>query len=181
MPDGLKRLHHSGQAHFITFSCYHRLPLLSQMHMEDEFLCALEEVRRRFNLRLRLCRHAGTRSLADKRANRRFTSKVGWTLEDEGLDSCAEAGTADRWRYALLAGQILRPQRAQSCRLPDSASLYSSEPGQAGLVPLAGIVAVVELPCLGPGRGRVGRSGVRDGSGAARDRASYAVGVARVG
>ena len=48
MPSGLKRLHHSGQAHFLTFSCYHRLPLLAEMHMEDAFLVALEQVRRRF-------------------------------------------------------------------------------------------------------------------------------------
>jgi putative transposase len=47
MPDGLVRLHHSGQAHFLTFSCYHRLPLLAQMHMEGGFLRALELVRRR--------------------------------------------------------------------------------------------------------------------------------------
>lgn len=50
MPDGLKRLHRSGQAHFLTFSCYHRLPLLAQMHMEDAFLLALEQTRRRFDL-----------------------------------------------------------------------------------------------------------------------------------
>jgi putative transposase len=50
MPDGLVRLHHSGQAHFLTFSCFHRLPLLAQMRMEDGFLCALEQVRRRFRM-----------------------------------------------------------------------------------------------------------------------------------
>jgi putative transposase len=50
MPDGLIRLHHSGQAHFLTFSCYHRLPLMAQMHMEDAFLQALEHVRRRFQM-----------------------------------------------------------------------------------------------------------------------------------
>jgi len=48
MPDGLKRLHHSGQSHFLTFSCYHRLPLLAQMRMQDAFLESLEQVRRRF-------------------------------------------------------------------------------------------------------------------------------------
>jgi putative transposase len=48
MPEGLKRLHHSGQAHFLTFSCYHRLPLLKTMHMEEAFLLALEQTRRRF-------------------------------------------------------------------------------------------------------------------------------------
>ena len=52
MPSGLKRLHHSGQAHFLTFSCYHRLPLLAEMHMEGVFLAALEQVRRRFGFRV---------------------------------------------------------------------------------------------------------------------------------
>jgi len=47
MPEGLSRLHRSGQAHFLTFSCYHRLPLLREMHMEDAFLLALEQARRR--------------------------------------------------------------------------------------------------------------------------------------
>ena len=52
MPDGLKRLHHSGQAHFLTFSCYHRRPLLAEMHMEEAFLRVLEMVRRRFAMRV---------------------------------------------------------------------------------------------------------------------------------
>jgi putative transposase len=52
MPEGLKRLHHSGQAHFITFSCYRREPLLARMQMEEDFLRALEQVRRRFQLRV---------------------------------------------------------------------------------------------------------------------------------
>jgi putative transposase len=52
MPDGLKRLHHSGQSHFLTFSCYHRLPLLAQMRMQDAFLQALEQTRRRFQMRV---------------------------------------------------------------------------------------------------------------------------------
>jgi putative transposase len=52
MPDGLKRLHQSGQSHFLTFSCHHRQPLLAQMHMEDAFLVALEQVRRRFGMRI---------------------------------------------------------------------------------------------------------------------------------
>ena len=52
MPDGLRRLHHSGQSHFLTFSCYHRLPLLAQLHMQDAFLLALEQTRRRFQMRI---------------------------------------------------------------------------------------------------------------------------------
>ena len=52
MPAGLKRLHHSGQSHFLTFSCYHRLPRLAQMQMQDAFLVALEQARRRFAMRV---------------------------------------------------------------------------------------------------------------------------------
>jgi putative transposase len=52
MPDGLKRLHHSGQAHFLTFSCYHRLPLFAEMQMENAFLGVLEQIRCRFEMRV---------------------------------------------------------------------------------------------------------------------------------
>jgi putative transposase len=52
MPDGLKRLHNSEQSHFLTFSCYHRLPLLAQMQMQSAFLVALEQTRRRFQMRI---------------------------------------------------------------------------------------------------------------------------------
>lgn len=52
MPDGLRRLHHSGQPHFLTFSCFHRLPLLAQMEMQNAFLLALEQTRRRFQMRV---------------------------------------------------------------------------------------------------------------------------------
>lgn len=48
MPATLKRLHHSGQSHFLTFSCYHRQPLLARMEMQESFLQALENVRVRF-------------------------------------------------------------------------------------------------------------------------------------
>ena len=52
MPDGLSRLHSSGQSHFLTFSCYHRLPLLERMHMQSPFLSVLEQARVRFGMRV---------------------------------------------------------------------------------------------------------------------------------
>ncbi len=52
MPDGLIRLHNSGQAHFLTFSCYHRQAFLSQMRMQDAFLAALEETRLKFDIKV---------------------------------------------------------------------------------------------------------------------------------
>ena len=49
MPWGLKRFHQSGQTHFVTFSCYHRQPLLNPTRA---FEASLERVRRSFELRV---------------------------------------------------------------------------------------------------------------------------------
>ncbi len=45
MPRGLVRFHHSGFFHFITFSCYHRLPLLARSGGYCVFEAELEAVR----------------------------------------------------------------------------------------------------------------------------------------
>jgi putative transposase len=47
MPLGLKRYQQSGQSHFVTFSCYHRLPYLSG-NICDVFLSSLEQRRRQY-------------------------------------------------------------------------------------------------------------------------------------
>jgi|SRR5208282_4213097 len=46
MPWGLKRYQQAGHLHFITFSCYHRAPLLGTAQARDTFVAALEQVRR---------------------------------------------------------------------------------------------------------------------------------------
>ena len=48
MPWGLKRFHQSGNLHFITFSCYRRLPRLSDPEARNLFERALEQSRRRY-------------------------------------------------------------------------------------------------------------------------------------
>jgi putative transposase len=45
MPWGLKRYQQTRELHFITFSCYHRVPLLSNAEARDPFVTALERVR----------------------------------------------------------------------------------------------------------------------------------------
>jgi putative transposase len=45
MPWGLKRYQQTRQLHFITFSCYHRAPLLSTEQARNTFVRALERVR----------------------------------------------------------------------------------------------------------------------------------------
>jgi putative transposase len=48
MPRGLVRYHHTGNFHFITFSCYHRLPFLGSGEARFLFEDALERIRRRY-------------------------------------------------------------------------------------------------------------------------------------
>ena len=49
---GLRRFHQSRQSHFLTFSCYHRQPGFNSPDTCDLFLVCLEEMRRRFSIRI---------------------------------------------------------------------------------------------------------------------------------
>jgi len=48
MPRGLHRYYGAGHLHFITCSCYHRLPLLRSARGRDRFLSVLEQTRQRY-------------------------------------------------------------------------------------------------------------------------------------
>jgi putative transposase len=48
MPRGLVRLEHTGNFHFLTFSCYHRLPYLGEAPARDLFEDALERTRQKY-------------------------------------------------------------------------------------------------------------------------------------
>ncbi len=52
MPPGLKRLHHTQQFHFITFSCYKRQPFLITHNAKDTLQNILEKTRRQQDLRI---------------------------------------------------------------------------------------------------------------------------------
>jgi putative transposase len=52
MPWGLKRYQQTRQLHFVTFSCYHRKPLLADPQARDIFLETLETVRRWYGCRV---------------------------------------------------------------------------------------------------------------------------------
>ena len=49
MPTGLHRCYGAGYLHFITTSCYRRLPLLAKPENRDLFLEVLEQARRRYH------------------------------------------------------------------------------------------------------------------------------------
>jgi len=52
MPKNLKRYYGLGHLHFITFSCYRRLPLLGTARSRNAFVRALDEVRRKYDFAL---------------------------------------------------------------------------------------------------------------------------------
>lgn len=52
MPRGLIRLHHSGSAHFITFTCYHRYAHLSDPFVRELFVRALERTRKLYRMQV---------------------------------------------------------------------------------------------------------------------------------
>jgi putative transposase len=52
MPSELKRLHHSGQSHFVTFACYKRRPHLEGAEACEVLVAALERARVGFQFRV---------------------------------------------------------------------------------------------------------------------------------
>lgn len=52
MPTGLKRRYGQGHLHFITCSCYRRLPLLRSVRVRNIFVQILGEVRDRYGFAL---------------------------------------------------------------------------------------------------------------------------------
>jgi putative transposase len=52
MPKGLKRYYGKGDLHFLTFSCYQRLPLLSSRRARNLFVHALGKIRERYRFSL---------------------------------------------------------------------------------------------------------------------------------
>jgi putative transposase len=52
MPKRLKRTYGFGHLHFVTFSCYRRLPLLHSTRARNAFVRALGEVRREYDFKL---------------------------------------------------------------------------------------------------------------------------------
>jgi putative transposase len=53
MPLGLRRYQKTRQLHFVTFSCFHRLPLLKTADARDLFESALERIRHRYEFVVR--------------------------------------------------------------------------------------------------------------------------------
>jgi hypothetical protein len=125
MPWGLKRFHHTGQSHFVTFCCYHRSPLLIPEANRRVFEQAQERVRQNFSPnRLWLRRHARTCALAARRTampNARRCAEVPQARSRPALD---------QRRRPLLAKALLRFQHPQLRTIHGKAPLHSLQPSE---------------------------------------------------
>lgn len=86
MPSGLKRFQNAESLHFITFSCFHRLPLLEARGARETVEAVLEQVRARHLARVYayvLMPEAGGPGLIDR------------SQPDEGAPGPSPWGTGD--------------------------------------------------------------------------------------
>jgi len=124
MPKGLQCHYGRGHLHFLTFSCYRRLPLLkpSAPGMYCSRACA--SAHRVRILACWICGHAGARASPDQRAKQRHTFHGVADVETAGFQEIAEATTqkprgtiparlsrTGGEAESLLAGALLRLQR----------------------------------------------------------------------
>ncbi len=151
MPSNLHRFQHSGQSHFVTFGCYHRRQLLARPESRYIFECALERVRRRFDLYI-----YGYVVMPDH--VHLLTSEPAQQLLQEALKSLKQSvfqTTALRSR-ALLAGALLRLQHTQRGAIQGEATLYPPQPGAAWALRLPRSLGVEQLSSLLHGNRRTG-------------------------
>ena len=145
MPKGLKRRYGQGHLHFITCSCYRRLPLFASVRSKNLFVKILGEVRDRYgfslvgyvvmpeHIHLLISEPAkGTPStvmqVLKQRVSRRLRRKPRRKMSSHqlkssfhGFQSCAAA---------ILAAALLRFQRVESEEVRRETSVYAYESGE---------------------------------------------------
>ncbi len=146
MPDGLIRLHHSGQAHFLTFSCYGRKPLLAEMEMESAFLDVLERARRRFAFCVwgYVVMPEHVHLLISEPSHGTLAHSMQALKSNVSIEA-RKRGRRKLGRRAVLAAPLFRSQREELCGISDPASIYPSESGEERSVFEAGGVLVVKF------------------------------------
>ena len=97
MPGGLHRTYGANHLHFITCSCYRRLPFLSSPRSRDVFLSILEQARQRYRFVV----------VEYVRNARGFPSKLGTKLGTDKIEDRRDEplflGSGNRGSEAKLA------------------------------------------------------------------------------
>src|SRR5271157_2233209 len=148
MPGGLRRFHQSGQSHFVTFSCYRRQPNFVNATVYDLFPLCLEDMRRRFELRvygyvvmpehvhlllsepehctLAEAIHYLKLSFAKRlRSRRQASAQVSVQKKDANL------GHRHQQQGSFWQKTLLRPQRKGRAGVHGEVTIPAPEPGEA--------------------------------------------------
>ena len=144
MPKGLQRYYGRGHLHFLTFSCYRRLPLLKTVHARDAFVRELARVRAQYGFLLVgyvvMPEHVhlliseprrGTTSTVLQMLKQRVSRKMRKRKKRgrEGQLTLGFDGDGEELRSFWQA--ILRFQRVQPGGSERETELYAREPGDS--------------------------------------------------
>jgi putative transposase len=146
MPSGLHRTYGAHHLHFITCSCYRRLPFLKTAAARDRFLSSLRTDPPALSFRgRRLRRHAGAHPPSSHRARggRSFhrdasaeaAHRTGSTTHEQAKGpSPTEFVRGRTATQSVLAGALLRFQRVDDKETRGKAEIYAPQSVKRGLV-----------------------------------------------
>ncbi len=112
MPKGLKRYYGQGHLHFLTFSCYRRLPLWGTVRARNAFVAALAKIRERYHFLL-----------------------VGYVVMSEHVHLLISESAKSTPSVVLkvLKQRVSRDLRKQRRRVPTGQMRLAFKEGEAGL------------------------------------------------
>jgi putative transposase len=146
MPSGLHRTYGAHHLHFITCSCYRRLPFLSTARSRDRFLSILEQTRQRYrfvvvgyvvmpeHIHLLLTEpEVGTPSTVMQVLKQRTAHTLLPKRKRRNPRQRSLFGDEPQ-RRAFWQASLLRLQRTDHEEARGKAEVYASESGETGLV-----------------------------------------------
>ena len=158
MPSGLHRTYGAHHLHFITCSCYRRLPFLGSARSRDRFLSILEQTRQRYrfvvvgyvvmpeHIHLLMTEpEVGTPSTVMQVRKQRTARAL--LPKKKRADARQQLYSRERHSaYAFLASALLRLQRLDDAKAGGETAVYASQSGEArtgGLLRNNGAGAVI--------------------------------------
>jgi len=180
MPSGLERYYGRGDLHFITFSCYRRLPFLGSSGARNLFVRELARVRREYGFLLLgyvvMPEHVhlllseprrGTPSTVLQMLKQRVSHKMRKKRRSPAAGTASpELSRAARESAQLLASAVLRFQRKHKRENKRKTRVHTSQPDKPGTSRASQGLAVEQLGVLRKNRVRTSfyrrSSGMKD-------------------
>jgi len=168
MPSGLHRTYGAHHLHFITCSCYRRLPLLNSARARDRLLSILEQTRQRYRFVVvgyvvmpehihLLMTEPEVGNPSTVMASTQAAHGAGVVAEEKAARSAATNSVRGRSRPSgFLAGTLLRLQRLDNEEASGKAEVHASQSRETATGGVARAMAMEQLPVLFARRGRSG-------------------------